>query len=77
MGQQSKNLDCENRRLEHKVEILKDSNDVCECIIALRSFNISKAKKDQVLAKRDIQRFQSGGVKARLVNARIPSNVIK
>ena len=35
---QSKNLDYENRRLEHKVEILKDICDVCdvcECIIAI------------------------------------------
>ena len=35
---QSKNLDYENRRLEHKVEILKDNCDVCdvyECIIAI------------------------------------------
>ena len=28
--QQSKNLDCENRRLEHKAEIFKNQNDVCE-----------------------------------------------
>ena len=26
-------MDRENRRLEQKVEILNDPNDVCECII--------------------------------------------
>ena len=41
-GQQSKNLDCDNRRLEHKVEILKDPHGICECIFALCSFIISK-----------------------------------
>ena len=63
-GQQSKNLNCESRRLEHKVETLKDPNDVCECIIALNSFSISKMKIDQVvsmvlskLTKTDIERF--------------------
>ena len=30
LGQQSNILDYENKRLELKVEILKDSNDVCE-----------------------------------------------
>ena len=30
LGQQSNILDCENKRLELKVKILKDSNDVCE-----------------------------------------------
>ena len=29
-GHQRKNLDRENRRLEQKVEIFKDTNDVCE-----------------------------------------------
>ena len=29
-GNQRKNLDRENRRLEQKVEIFKDTNDVCE-----------------------------------------------
>ena len=43
-GQQCKNLDCENRRIEHKTEILKKPNNVSECIIALYSFSISKEK---------------------------------
>ena len=47
--QQSKNLDCQNRRLEHKVEIFKNQNDVCECIIVLNSSSISKEKIDQVI----------------------------
>ena len=40
-GLQRKNLDNQNRRLEHTVEILNDSN-VCECIIALYFFNVNK-----------------------------------
>ena len=48
-GQQSKNLYCENRRLEHKIEILKDPNDNCKCKIALYSCSISKEKIDQVI----------------------------
>ena len=40
----------ENRRLGQKVEILKDPYDVCECIISLYSFNISKEKIDQVIS---------------------------
>ena len=64
-GKQIKNLNCENRRLGHIAEILKDPNDVSECIINLYSFIISKDKIDQVisvvlskLAKKDIQKFQ-------------------
>ena len=38
-GLQRKNLDNQNRRLEHT--ILNDSN-VCECIIALYFFNVNK-----------------------------------
>ena len=56
----------ETRGLEHKVEILKDPNNVCECIIALYSFIIGKGKIDQVisevlsmLAKKDLERFQT------------------
>ena len=56
---------------------MKDPNDVCECIISLNSFSISKEKIDQVISvvlskleKMDIERFRSGGVKARLINAR-------
>ena len=41
---QSKNFDHENRRLEQKVEILKDPDDVCDCLIAFYSFSISKEK---------------------------------
>ena len=48
-GQQSKNLYCENRRLELKIEILKDPNDNCKCIIALYSCSISKEKIDQII----------------------------
>ena len=48
-GQQNKNLDRENRRLEHKIKIFKDAN-VCECIIALYSFSISKEKIHQVIS---------------------------
>ena len=47
-GQQRKNLDRRNKSLEYKVEKLKDLNNVCECIIALYSFRISKEKMDQV-----------------------------
>ena len=36
-GQQSKNLDCQNRRLEHLVEVLNDQNNICECIMSLFS----------------------------------------
>ena len=57
-------LDRENRRLEHKVGILKDSNDFCECIIALYTFSVSKEKIDQIisvvlskLAKKNIESF--------------------
>ena len=77
--QQSKNLDRENRKLEHKVEILKDPN-VCECIIGLCSLSIRREKINQAilvvlikLAKKDIEMFGSGGVKASLINARSPS----
>ena len=79
-GQQRKNLDCENKRLEHKVEILKDSSNVCDCITDSKPYSIGKDKIDQVisealskLAKKDIERFRSGSVKARLNNARSPS----
>ena len=64
-GKKIKNLNCENRRLGHIAEILKDPNDVSEYIINLYSFIISKDKIDQVisvvlskLAKKDIQTFQ-------------------
>ena len=78
--QQIQNLDCENRRLENKIEIFNSLNSVCECITALYSFSISKEKIDQVfsmvlskLAKKDISRFRSADIKARLINARRPS----
>ena len=78
-GQQCKYYDCENRKLEHKVEILKDPN-VCEFIIVLYSFSISKEKIDKVspvilskLAKKDIEMIRSGGVIAKLINTRSPS----
>ena len=63
------------RRLEHKVEIFKNTNNVCGCITALNSFSMSREKIDQVisvvlskLAKTDIERFRSAGIKARLIN---------
>ena len=40
--QQSKNVDTESRRLEHLIKFLKDSNNVCEFIIALVALNGSK-----------------------------------
>ena len=79
LGQQSQNLDCENRRVEHKAEILK-SRDVSECINALYSFSISLEKKDQVNSvvlsrslKKDIERFWLVGIKSSLINAKNPS----
>ena len=33
IGQQSESLDSENRELEQQVEILKDPNNACECIM--------------------------------------------
>ena len=63
LGHQSQNLDCQNRKVECKAEILK-SPDVSECINALYSFSISLEKKDQVNSmvlsrsvKKDIERF--------------------
>ena len=59
---------------------MKDQN-VYECIIALYSFSISKEKIDKIISvvlskleKKDIERFWSGGMKARLTTkARSPS----
>ena len=50
-GQQCKILHSENRKLEHLVKTLKDSNVVSECINALFSLllNLSKDKLDQVI----------------------------
>ena len=80
LGQQSQNLDCENRRAEHKAEILKSRDNVSECINALYSFSISLEKKDQVNSvvlsrslKKDIERFWLVGIKSSLINARNPS----
>ena len=42
-------MDHENRRLEQKVEILKEANDICESIIDLYSFSTRKEKIDQVI----------------------------
>lgn len=36
--------------LEHLTELLKEPNDVCECIIVLLSLKISTEKKDQVIS---------------------------
>ena len=74
-------MDRENRSLEHKVELLKDPNNVCECVIASNSFSISNEKILEVisgvlgkLAKKDIERFWSSGIKVRLfTKARSPS----
>ena len=70
-------MDCKNRRLEDNVEILKNPNDVCECIIALYSFSISKEKIDQIMSvvlskleNKNIERFWSGGFKTSLINGR-------
>ena len=46
-GQQSKNWYCENKRLE-QIVILKDPNDVCECIISWYYLCINKEKIEQV-----------------------------
>ena len=43
-GQQNENLDCGNRKQEHKVEILKDPNDVLECTASFYFPSISKEK---------------------------------
>ena len=73
-------MECENRRLDDKVETLKNPDNVCECITALYSCSISKEKIDQVisvvlnkLAKKDIERFRSAGIKTGLINERSPS----
>ena len=78
-GKQSKSLDHGNKRVAHKVEILKKSNDVCESIIALYFISIGNQKINQVisvilskLAKKDIEGSQSGGDKARLIKTRWP-----
>ena len=80
LGWQSKNLDRENKRLEHKIEIFKDPNDACQSMIALYPLDISKEKLDQIfsvilskLPKEDIERRQSGDAKVRLINARRPT----
>ena len=78
-GQQSQGVDSENRRLKYKVEILKYPKNVCEFIIALYSFSISKEEIAQIisvvlskLAKKDIERFRSAIIRASLINARSP-----
>ena len=80
LGQQSQNLDCGNRRVKHKAEILKSRDNVSECINALYFFSISLEKKDQINSvvlsrslKKDIERFWSVGIKSSLINARNPS----
>ena len=69
-------MDCQNRKVERKAEILK-SQDVSECIIALNSFSISLEKKDQVNSmvlsrsvEKDIERFWLVGNKSSFINAR-------
>ena len=44
--------------------------DICECIIALLSLNVSIKKIDQInkLAKKDIGKIWLGGVKASFFN---------
>ena len=77
------------------VEILKDpvvttfqdgkyTNDVCECVMALLSLNVSIDKIDQIikmvpskLAKKDIERLPSAGVKARLMQGALFSGQIQ
>lgn len=78
--------------VEHKVEFLKDPNDVYECVVAFYFFRRTKEELDQVilvilkkvnywflsrLSKKDIERFQSGVVKVRLINARSSSYLKK
>ena len=48
-GQQNKNQDSENRRLEHLAELLKNPNDVCECVTALLFLHVNIEKIDQVI----------------------------
>ena len=52
------------QRLEHKVEILTNPNNACECVTALDSFSLSKEKIDRVISmvlskllKKDIERL--------------------
>ena len=49
--------------------------DICECIIALLSLNINIKKIDHInkLAKKDIGRIWSGGVKASLMQEALVS----
>ena len=49
-GQQSRNLDCENRRLKLKIEILENRNNVYECKIVLYYFLVSKDNIDQAIS---------------------------
>ena len=53
---------------------MKNRNGVCGEEVALYSFNVNKTEKDQLisvtvskLAKKDIEKFRSGGVKSRLI----------
>ena len=48
-GQQNKNQDSENRRLEHLAELLTNPNDVCECVTALLFLHVNVEKIDQVI----------------------------
>ena len=43
-------MDCENSGLALFVEIFKDSNDVCECIMNLLGLNVSIGKIDQIIS---------------------------
>ena len=71
--QKIKSLDSGKGRMWRKT-ILKDRDGVCECIIPLLFLLTSTEEKDQVisvvlskLAKKDIERSRSGGVKAGLI----------
>ena len=45
-GKQSEKFDHENRTLDHKVKVLKDPNNIFECMTALYLFSISEEKID-------------------------------
>lgn len=69
-GQQRKNLDNENRRLEHLAEILKDLREFIFVLFFLKcNYKENRSGYPAVLsnsANKDIERSESGGVKVRL-----------
>ena len=70
-GQQNKNFDSEDRRLEHSVEVLQGPNDVwtyCFIFLKWQWENRPSWFSGTKLEKKNIERFRSGSVKARLVH---------